>query len=408
MIASLTAPQSEVFLDESRYRVWCAARRVGKSTTGVCTLLYDMLRYPGALVWYVAPTYQTGKDNVWRPLMRHFGEEAFSDKSESEMYLRLNGWNSELFVKSALDPDRLRGGPGQKCIIFDEVKDMKPEVWEVTRPGLTNNLGFALFMGTPGGYDWFYRLYSRAVTLPEWSTFTHTTLEGGLVPEAEIEECRKTMHPKMFAQEMLASFESFGNRVYYAFDRKRNVCEAVSDEGGDVMVGMDFNVNPMTAVIGQKRENCFYQWDEILIPDSNTDEMCIELKNRFADRQVIVYPDPTGIARKSSAPIGTTDISIIKDHGFKLKQARAPQSQKDKVNQINALCSNAKGEARFYVHPRCAHTIESMEGLVYKNNTSLPDKSLGMDHLPDALGNIVRMHFAIYQPESGRVQITGY
>jgi hypothetical protein len=36
-----------------------------------------------------------------------------------------------------------------------------------------------------------------------------------------------------------------------------------------------------------------------------------------------------------------------------------------------------------------------LDGLTYKEDTSQPDKTLGLDHLPDALGYLVHYEFPI-------------
>ena len=57
----------------------------------------------------------------------------------------------------------------------------------------------------------------------------------------------------MFRQEFEASFETLKGRVYANFDRKGwpvgNWDESIKDLGRDLYVGMDFNINPMSAVV---------------------------------------------------------------------------------------------------------------------------------------------------------------
>jgi hypothetical protein len=62
---------------------------------------------------------------------------------------------------------------------------------------------------------------------------------------------------------------------------------------------MDFNINPMTAVIAQRAGDQCQIIDEIVLANSNTQEMMQELNRRYAERheQGLVYPDPSGVAR---------------------------------------------------------------------------------------------------------------
>jgi hypothetical protein len=56
---------------------------------------------------------------------------------------------------------------------------------------------------------------------------------------------------------------------------------------------------------------------------------------------------------------------------------------------------NAAGEARCFLSPRCKGLIRCLEGLTWKEGTSAPDKGLGLDHLPDALGYLIHSEFPI-------------
>ena len=64
------------------------------------------------------------------------------------------------------------------------------------------------------------------------------------MPEEEVEFARRELDPRIFRQEYEASFETLQGRVYSNFHRDLNVSD-VEDVCGDVLVGMDFNVNPM-------------------------------------------------------------------------------------------------------------------------------------------------------------------
>ena len=48
---------------------------------------------------------------------------------------------------------------------------------------------------------------------------------------------------------------------------------------------------------------------------------------------------------------------------------------------------------RLKIHPRAHALIRSLEGLTYKDGTSQPGKTLGLDHLVDALGYLLWQEF---------------
>jgi phage terminase large subunit len=64
------------------------------------------------------------------------------------------------------------------------------------------------------------------------------------------------------------------------------------------------------------------------------------------------------------------------------------------------MLRNAKGESKLFIHPHCKELIKGLDGMTYKKDTNLPDKSLGLDHITDALGYLVCYEFPINAPMS--------
>jgi hypothetical protein len=105
----------------------------------------------------------------------------------------------------------------------------------------------------------------------------------------------------------------------------------------ELLVGLDFNVAPMSACIGQKAGDELHIFDEIELFNSDTAELAQEIKRRYPGRRIVAYPDPTATARKTSAPVGQTAFAILKAAGFRVVAPQAPYAVADKVNNVNAL-----------------------------------------------------------------------
>jgi hypothetical protein len=56
------------------------------------------------------------------------------------------------------------------------------------------------------------------------------------------------------------------------------------------------------------------------------------------------------------------------------------------------LC-DAKGRRRLKIHPNARALIRALDGLTYKPETNIPDKTSGLDHMADALGYLVWQRF---------------
>ena len=387
----LTPPQSEIFCNPARFRNCVAGRRFGKTHLSVTELLKAATSGKNKNCWYVAPTYGAAKEIAWDMLIHTIPEEYIIKSNESALTLKLiNG--SVISLKGAEKPNNLRGR-ALDFVVLDEFADMRPEAWyEVIRPSLSDRQGSALFIGTPKGRNHFYDLWASGMNGADgWASFQYTTLEGGNVPESEVEAAKIDLDERTFNQEYRAEFVTYSGLIYYAFSRELSVADC-SDEG-TLHIGMDFNLDPMSAVICIRKGEMLYAVDEIVMYGSNTDEMVTEIKDRYPNRYIIVYPDPASRQRKTSAG-GRTDLSILQNAGFAVKAKKSHALVRDRINAVNSRLLSSSGERKLFVSPKCKQTIKSLERQTYKEGTSIPNKD-GFDHMNDALGYLVEYLFPV-------------
>lgn len=189
-------------------------------------------------------------------------------------------------------------------------------------------------------------------------------------------------------------------RVYSSFKNKPfpagNVDEGVEDTGAELLVGMDFNVNPMSAVIAVRVVDECHVLDSLELKVSNTEEMAAEIRRRYPKRTIVVYPDPAGRQRKTSAPVGQTDFTILQRAGFKIKAPAAAPLIVDRVNNVQAMLLQ-DGERKIHIHPRAKALIGGLTHLTYKEGTSTPDKKSGFDHICDAFGYLLWQEFNVLE-----------
>ena len=392
----LSKPQQAIVNSSARWRVVVAGRRFGKTHLAIRELAYHA-REPNKDVWYVAPTYKMARQIVWKKLKNKMQDLNWVEKTnETELTIQLiNG--STIALKGADNYDSLRG-VGLDFIVLDEFADIDPDAWyETLRPTLSDKQGRALFIGTPKGIgNWSYELYQNALDNTDWQSFQYTTIDGGNVKPEEIESAKRDLDERTFRQEFLATFETYSGRIYYAFDRVKNVVDGGLEpkDLDAIFVGGDFNIDPMSAVIAIRKGDDLCVIDEIRIYSSNTLELCDEIKSRYPKSKVWFYPDPAGAARKTSAG-GVTDHSILSNAGFIVKAPRSHTPVRDRINAVNSRLCGSDGVRRLFIHPKCKYTIEGLERHVYKEGSSQPDKDSGYDHMMDALGYMIDFLFPV-------------
>jgi PBSX family phage terminase large subunit len=189
-------------------------------------------------------------------------------------------------------------------------------------------------------------------------------------------------------------------RVYSRFKNKEqpegNLDESIEDLGTELLVGMDFNVNPMSAVIGQRVVDECEIIGAIEIMTSNTEEMARELKELYPGRTIIICPDPSGKQRRTSAPAGQTDFTILENAGFEVRAPSAAPLIKDRVNNTQAMLYDLETQRRrVRIHPDAKPLITALANLTFKEGTHLPNKKSGFDHITDALGYLLWQEYDV-------------
>jgi phage terminase large subunit len=148
-------------------------RRAGKTVLGLTLLILGMLERPGPY-GYIAPFFNQGRRILWdsrdhegRRFLDHFPRPLVRAINETEMQVELR--NGSLFqVLGADQPDRLRG-LNLFGVCFDEYAVTESsQPWDLVRPILAENGGWACFLSTPNGRNHFWTLNQQAKEDPGW------------------------------------------------------------------------------------------------------------------------------------------------------------------------------------------------------------------------------------------------
>ena len=391
MKISLTKPQLKVSSSEARFRVLVSGRRFGK--TYLC--ITEMMKYATGVnkkIWYVAPTFKMAKEIVWSKLKEMLSEfNWIEDINESNMTITIKKTGSKISLKGCDAYDSLRG-VGLDFLILDEFADIDEKAWtEVLRASVSDTEGDVLMCGSPKGYgNWSYRMYLKGQDQDkEWDSFQYTTLQGGMVSEHEIEQAKQDIDIRTFRQEFEGTFENYAGSVYYNFHPVESVVDKQIDWTKPLHIGMDFNVDPMSACVGQIEKDKIFFLDEVIIYSSNTDEMVEEIRNRYGTKiPIFIYPDPASRQRKTSAG-GKTDLSILQNAGFKVKCKLKHPAVRDRINAVNGKLKDSNGNRHIFVSKTCKTIVKGLQRQIYKENTNIPDKEDGFDHMNDAIGYMV-------------------
>ena len=348
---------------------------------------------PNERRWIVGPTYRNLKTTSWpilRSVMRQYEGAVIN---ETELSIKLPN-DAEISLKGAEQEINLRGS-GLDIVVMEEFSYIKPHVYEeIIYPMLTTTQGETLFIGTPNSFDHLYDYYLRGQSDTDWKSWQFTTLQGGFVPEDEIERAKSTMDEPTFKTEFLADFVSTGNRAAYNFDRKVHVKQA-EELTSELFFGVDFNVMWMTACLGcTYSDNSIHYFSEIRLSNSNTDELAREMKKIAPG--ITVYPDATGSARSTTS--NKSDHQILRDHGFNVISRKNNPPIIDRLNSLNRMLTDANGKVRMTVDPKCIHLIKDLEQVQRSRDGKIEKlKDISLTHALDACSYYIALKHPVVQ-----------
>lgn len=425
---------SDIFLEkQKRFFAVVCSRGWGKSYLGATTAVsavHELMMLPpwvpNKRVYIVAPTHDDVTEIYYDIINYDLGMEHVALRSSRDRGKFTFPHNVTLHLVSYESVSRIRG-KGVYFLVWDEISECYKKrhprsVWEgIIEPAMRTRWGKqrakqygapmparALFIGTPRGYNFLYTLFNKRESNDEWQSYKFDYTTSPYLDPSEIEELRAELDPIEFASEYGANFEDSGYNLFYCFDRKAHVKPELEDlkKDEDVHFCMDFNVGiQATSVFALRAGRMEFLHEFKGHPDTET--LAINLAERFKGHKLYAYPDPTGSANKTSAKMGATDHSILKDHGFIVRARKRSPPLVDSTAAVNRKLKKANGQMEMFFHPRVKGLIESVERTKWLDrdlDSATIDKSENIEHFSDGVRYATEWLFPIAHSKHSTAQ----
>lgn len=177
-------------------------RRSGKDRT-MLNVVCRMAHKRVGLYWHCLPTHKQAKKVVWNNITKDgkrlidvtFPEALRKSTNETDLQITLKN-GSIVQLVGADNFDSLIGA-NPVGIVYSEFAVTHPRAWDLMRPILVENEGWAAFITTPRGYNHAFKLHEAMRGMPEHYTSLLTVDDtGGIVTKAMIEEERRLGMPE--------------------------------------------------------------------------------------------------------------------------------------------------------------------------------------------------------------------
>jgi phage terminase large subunit-like protein len=225
----LHAGQQSILRSAGRFNAVACGRRFGKTTLGVAIAAHGAPHSPGGLlsgysVGWFAPTYRL-LDEAWRAARGFLRNLVVRTDAQQKRLELATGAAFDFWTLEDVDAGR---GRKYGLVIVDEAAMARhlESTWNAAiRPTLTDYRGAAWFFSTPKGRNYFWQLYQLGTEdSAQWRAHHAPTAANPHIDPAEIEEARRNLPERIFAQEYLAEFLEDGAGVF------RRVSDAIDDE----------------------------------------------------------------------------------------------------------------------------------------------------------------------------------
>lgn len=382
-----TMPQFDFLTSEARFPAMVAGFGAGKTAALIRRAIISKFKYPKLDHGFYEPTY-----DLVRVIAFPRFEEALSEMNipyrlfKSPLnYIEFEGAGKIIF-RSMDTPRRIIGYEHADANI-DELDTLKAKDAEdvfkmimarnrqVKLDGRPNTIGVGT---TPEGFRFVYKRWHNSKD-PDYKIIKAPTYSNKHLPADYVDDLRKTFPEKQLAAYIDGNFVNLTTgTVYYAYNRVENDSKEVVNGSEPLEIGMDFNVHNMAASIAVDRAGDIHLVDEIK-GLADTPAMIKEIRRRYPDNYVVVYPDASG-ANTTSKNASESDTNLLKQAGFRIRVNSKNPAVKDRVLSANAAFEHKKV---FVNVVKCPTIASSLEQQPY-NESGEPCKKSGHDHQNDA------------------------
>lgn len=327
------------------------------------------------------------------------------DKKYHNLRVRLNGYWSMLYLRSADRPDKLSGF-NVVGALMDEADFIKRRIVRVVRERIRHPAAsYRQFIATttpekPGG--WCQKMFEIE---PDENTrlIRARTSDNLFLPDDFITKMLSHLNEQERQQYVEGHWVNYTGRVYPNFRQAVHVQACTNPQEGELVMGVDFGTSCSVYLLGRVLGDTLHIFDEIILEQHDTFAGGDKAAQRWAEWQtkwwgegvrpsdaaseVKAYCDPAGGDTRNRS---SSDVRILQSLGFKAK------SRRHSVNiraRINAMQEKLRENALF-IDPRCRYLIGCLQNQGYDDRGD-PEKGHhrdgkdAYDHANDALGYLV-------------------
>ena len=410
--------QSNFIRSNAKYPALVAGYGSGKTVAFCLKAILEAGRNPKKVILLAEPTYPMIRDVLQPTLEELLHELGFSYQykaSEVKYTIHWKKGHSNIILRSA---ENWRRWAGLNLAGFgiDEAALLKDrKAWDMGLSRLRDGKHLSGWITTtPEGFNFVYDLW-KDNPKTGYDLIQGKTTDNPFLPKDFIDSLYENYDNKLISSYIHGNFVNLQHGTcYYGFNRAKNTSKNIDyNPYLPIRIAMDFNINPISAVLWQKYKEKPYirVFDEVQLSHSGGNELMTEriaklIKEKYPYKSpdllkrkqkvdmtghYICYPDPSGKNRHTSSFM--SDHDVLRKQGFSLMVKKKAPLIVDSVNAVN------KAMEFTIIDEKCKEFIKDLEQVVLKEGTREIDKSNPeRTHLTDAFRYSVDYEYPVKKP----------
>lgn len=361
----------------------------------------------------VFKTYKQAHEVVWRQYVPLIPKELIFKKNEADLLIEFNHVKGPVTLPDGtvievehdeskprstlqlLGSDQADSHRGFKAdgIVFDEYGDQDADNFnEVYEPMFSTTGGWAIFMGTPRGYNHFYDLIQHAKDDDHWFYLEATWRDSPYVSEEFIEGVKRDAEKQgklsAFMQEYELEFRAVQGAVYPSFNRNVHVIKPADIPEDLTYYGaIDFGFHTTAFLLfGVDKDQTWYLVDEVYGRQETLNDVIPRIKLAVGDRRMVLMVgdsanrDAIEVMRQSFPMVGVNKAND--DKGYSLGIGLVTEKLKPRMQLVGPP------KPSLYISSAAKSFLFEIEAYRYheekkdRNPSEIPVKE--NDHGPDA------------------------
>jgi hypothetical protein len=306
--------------------------------------------------------------------LEEWGVEYKLNLSTATFYLMINEIETKILCLSAENYERLVG-INAAWAIMDEADTSKVEIAQKAYQKILGrirdgNVRQICIFSTPEGYKFCYNLFVKNADDTKRLIKAKTT-DNKYLPLDFIETLKSQYPPNLLDAYLTGEFVNLNSGTIYSyFNRETHHSSDDYINGETLYISQDFNYLGSISIVYVKRNGYDVAIDEIISNDTRS--IIVNIKYKYPDSYICIYPDASGNAHKTSS--NTTDIQMLREAGFSVFVNSRNPSVRDRINITNNLFEKKLIRVNTY---KCPRFTESLEQHSYDEKTGEPCKYSG-------------------------------